>query len=223
MVGKASLWQVWRAELPSGKQIEAGAIRRLELWASVLDPDFKHSRHVARLALQLYDGLARNGSGERNNEREILKLAALLHEVGLSKGVKRHHKATYRLIERLQPPLGLDKDKLRMAAVVSRYHRGALPQAGQKTLTNLSPAERTTAKKLAGILRLANAFDADHKSQIQSIQAATQNGYLQIKAQGYNPRDRSAEAIAAGRHLLETVSHRPIVVRPMRTPSRLRK
>ena len=225
MLGKQSLWRLWRADLPTGKQIQTAATRRLELWAAVLDPDFKHSRHVARLALQLYDALAPNGSanGERNNEREILKLAALLHEVGLSKGVKRHHKASYRLIEKLHPPLGLDKDKLRMAAVVSRYHRGALPRAGQKTLAHISAAERTTARKLAGILRLANAFDADHKTQIQRIQAETQNGYLQIRAQGYNPRARMAENIAAGRHLLEMVCHRPIVVQPMRAGSNHRK
>ncbi|MBV8050719.1 MAG: CHAD domain-containing protein [Acidobacteriaceae bacterium] len=225
MMGKPSLWQVWRAELPNEKQVEAAAIRRLELWASVLDPDFRHSRHVARLALQLYDGLCQNGSGtgDGNKEREILRLAGLLHEVGLSKGVKRHHKAAYRLIEKLQPPLGLDKDKLRMAAVVSRYHRGAFPRSGQKTLTNISPADRTTARKLAGILRLANAFDADHTSQIQRIHAATQNGYLQIKAQGYNPRDRMAEAIAAGRHLLEIVYRRPVVVKPMRPASQAKR
>ncbi|HXY03742.1 MAG TPA: CHAD domain-containing protein [Terriglobales bacterium] len=225
MVGKQSLWQLWRADLPAGRQIEAAAMKRLQLWASALDPDFKHSRHVARLALQLYDGLAQSssGNGNRSNEREILRLAALLHEVGLSKGVKRHHKASYRLIEKLPPPLGLDKDKLRMAGVVSRYHRGALPRSGQKTLVGISPAERITARKLAGILRLANAFDADHKSQIQRIHAATQNGYLQITAQGYNPRHRMAESIAAGRHLLEMISHRPIVVKSARTTRRLKK
>jgi len=223
--GKPSQWQLWRADLPTGKQIETAAMKRMEFWASVLDPDFKHSRHVARLALQLYDGLARNGSGngERKYEREILRLAALLHEVGLSKGVKRHHKTSYRLIEKLQPPLGLDKSKLRMAAIVSRYHRGALPRSGQKALASLGSSERQIAQKVAGILRLANAFDADHKSQIQRIQATAQNGYLQIKAQGYNPRNRMAENIAAGRHLLEIVSHRPIVVKPMRPGSNHRK
>src|SRR5579862_697162 len=218
MSGKPSLWQLWRSELPQGRHIAAAAVKRLELWASALDPDFKHSRHVARLSLQLYDGLAAHdsGNGGQSSEREILRLAALLHEVGLSKGVKRHHKASYRLIEKLQPPLGLDQGKLRLASVVGRYHRGALPRSGQKTLADLSPAERISARKLAGILRLANAFDADHKSQIQRLQATRQNGYLEIRAQGYNPRDRMAETIAAGRHLLELISRRPIVVKPMR-------
>ena len=56
-----SLWQVWRSQLPDRKQTESAALLRLKLWASLLDPDFKHSLHVARLTLQLYDGLAAIG------------------------------------------------------------------------------------------------------------------------------------------------------------------
>lgn len=214
MVGKNSLWQVWRAELPTGKQIESAAFGRLTLWAAALDPDFRHSRHVARLALQLYDGLAIDGHKnlQRKRERDILQIAALLHEVGLSKRKKDHHKATYRMIEKLQPPLGVTPEKLRMAAVVGRYHRGALPQSRQKTLAEVPPSERRVLQKLAGILRLANALDADHHGQIQRLQVTAQNGHLLIAAQGYNPRDRMAERIAAGRHLLEMVCRRPVLV-----------
>ena len=60
MAGKTSLWHTWRAGLPQGEQVKAAALRRLKLWASFLDPDFRHSQHVARLALQLYDGMAKN-------------------------------------------------------------------------------------------------------------------------------------------------------------------
>ncbi len=59
MTGETALWRVWRAQLPQGKDVESIAIQRLKRWASALDPDFRHSKHVVRLALQLYDGLAR--------------------------------------------------------------------------------------------------------------------------------------------------------------------
>jgi CHAD domain-containing protein len=215
MVGKNSLWLVWRSPLPTGKQVEVAALKRLTLWAAVLDPDFRHSRHVMRLALQLYDGMVTDGdkTPEQKKQREILQIAALLHDVGLSKRQKGHHKATYRMIEKLVPPLGVSEEKLRIAAVVSRYHRGALPRTGQATLAHISPSERRLAKKLAGILRLANAFDADHHAQIQRLHATAKNGYFVIAAQGYNPGDRMAENIAAGRHLLEMACRRPIVVK----------
>src|SRR5580692_6344943 len=96
MLGKSSLWQVWRAELPVGKQIESAALSRLKLWASLLDPDFKHSVRVARLALQLYDGLPVKRpptDSDPTDQRAILQAAALLHDVGRSKKEKNHHKA----------------------------------------------------------------------------------------------------------------------------------
>ncbi len=46
MVGRQSLWRVWRAELPSGPQLRAAALSRLRVWAGFLDPDFSHSQRV---------------------------------------------------------------------------------------------------------------------------------------------------------------------------------
>jgi CHAD domain-containing protein len=221
MLGKASLWQVWRAQLPTGKQIESAALSRLKLWASLLDPDFKHSLHVARLALQLYDGLPVRQppvDSEPADQRSILQVAALLHDVGRSEDEKGHHKSTYNLIRRLPPPLGWSQEKMRWVGFVARYHRGVLPGAGQKTLVGLNPSQRQCLLQLAGILRLANAFDADRTGLIQRLEVHQQNGFLQIAAQGYSPRDRIAESIAAARHLLETVYHRPVMVKPLRAP-----
>src|SRR5580693_2331380 len=98
MLGKTSLWTAWRRQLPQGAQVESIALSRLSLWASLLDPDFKHSQHVARLALQLYDGLPAMPGTESREERNMLQLAALLHDVGLSRKDKAHHKTTQKLI-----------------------------------------------------------------------------------------------------------------------------
>jgi len=219
MVGKNSLWQVWRAQLPVGKQIESAALSRLKLWASFLDPNFKHSSHVTRLALQLYDGLpARRASvvSDAAEERNILEVASLMHDVGRSKKEKAHHKATYKLIERLTPPLSWNKEKMHLAAVVARYHRGALPWQGAKTLEGLSPDQKQIVFQLAGILRVANAFDSKADGHVQRLQVRQQNGFLEFAAQGYSPHDRTAESLAAARHLLETVYEQPIMIKPLR-------
>lgn len=213
MLGKNSLWQVWRAGLPVGKQIESAALSRLKLWASFLDPDFKHSMHVARLALQLYDGIQRPANSD---QRSILQLAALLHDVGRSRNEKAHHKASCDLIRKLAPPLSWSEEQMRWVGIVSRYHRGALPRVGQDTLAGLTREERQDVTRLAGILRLANAFDSDRRGRIQHLEVHDHNGFLTIAAQGYSARDRMAEKIAAARHLLETISHRPVIVKPLR-------
>lgn len=218
MIGKNTRWQTWRAHLPHGREIETAAFTRLRLWASLLDPDFSHSCRVARLALEIYDALfpPRDEKPKSPSERTILRLAALLHNVGRSRAEKGHHKAGSRMIEKLEPPLGWTRAGMQMVAAVSRYHRGALPQRGQKTIDALVASERPTAIKLAAVLRLANAFDQDRTRRIDRLKVMEENGVLLILAQGYNPWGRTAESIAAARHLLEMVCRRPIQIKALR-------
>jgi len=216
-MGRDSVWQQWRDELPLGKQIESSALARLKLWGSFLDPDFKHSVHVARLAVELYDSLPlkKLEDSDGKEQRATLRLAALLHDVGLSRKKKGHQKTSYRLIQKVHPPLGWSQEKLSMAAAVARYHRGVLPRNGQQPLAGLTPAQRQITLRLAGILRLANAFDSDRSGRIQRLRVHEDGRILIISAQGYSARSRIAEEIAAARHLLETVLRRPIMIKPL--------
>jgi len=177
MVGPDSLWNVWRAGLPQGKQIQSLATQRMKLWAKALDPDFAHSEHVARLALELYDGLTakrllrRNvGSGNDSGARLSLLMAALLHDVGKSKGNKGHHKTSLELIKTHSTPLGWNPQDMQRAAIVARFHCGALPTPSHKALRDLLPDEQKTTIQLAAILRLANAFDSSHDGHIRWLQ-----------------------------------------------------
>jgi CHAD domain-containing protein len=219
MTGPDSLWRTWRAELPAGRDIELAALNRLQLWAAFRDPDQQHSTRVARFATQLYDGLAasKRGSGLASRDRDILRIAAILHDVGRSERERGHHKISYRLISQMRPPMGYRAQELRTAAIAARYHRGGLPRTGQKTLAELLPFQRPSALRIAAILRLANAFDADHKGRIRRLQLQSENGAFVISAEGYSARERIAVTIAAARHLLERVYRRPVIVRALRT------
>ena len=216
--GKDSLWQLWRAELPKRKEIESAALLRLRLWGSLLDPDFRHSLRVSRFALQLYDGLEANGRlpGRNPRDRAILEMAALLEDVGRAKVEKGHHKTSYRMIRNLTPPLGWPRQNLLATSIVARYHRGALPGTGRETFGNLSAVQRAELLRLVAILRLANAFDASRDGRIGRLRVNGENGFLVIAAEGYSPRDDISETIAAGRHLMETVYKRPVIVKPMK-------
>src|SRR5580704_17549726 len=225
MIGPDSLWQVWRAALPQGKQVQALATRRMKLWANHLDPDFAHSELVAGLALQLYDGLLASGwqpSVDAVSARSSLLAAALLHDVGKSKGEKGHHKTSFDMIRAHGSPLGWKAADLQRAAIVARFHHGALPTRKHKALRHLLPDEQKATTHLAAILRLANALDAAHdgrirRIQIENVQIRTKGKEpLIIAAEGYSPLAPSAQTIAAERHLLETVLHRPVVVRSLK-------
>lgn len=229
MIGPDSLWQLWRAALPQGKQIQALAMQRMKLWANGLDPDFAHSERVASLALQLYDGLLASGwqpAVDAISARSSLLAAALLHDIGKSKGEKGHHKTSFDMIRAHGNPLGWNPADLQRAAIVARFHRGALPTRKHKTLSNLLPDEQKATIQLAAVLRLANALDSAHDGHIRRIQIEEvqfrnkRNEALIIAAEGYSPLGGSAQTIAAERHLLEIVLHRPVVLRPMKSIAR---
>lgn len=252
-VGPDSLWNLWRSGLPQGKQIQETATRRMKLWAKVLDPDFDHSERVARFSLELYDGLMsagllgsapaasvaqQNGTGD---PRASLYAAALLHDVGKVKGQKGHHKESLELIKKHGTPLGWKEEDIQRAAVVARFHCGALPTRGHKLLRDLLPPEQKTTIQLAAVLRLANALDVAHDGHVRKIRIETPvqaknhprrtNGFrhkpaalgkneaLVIGAEGYVEGTPTAQSVAAERYLLESVLRHPVVVRPIKPTS----
>jgi CHAD domain-containing protein len=251
MVGRQSLWRVWRAELPSGPQLRAAAMSRLKLWAGYLDPDFLHSQRVAGLALTLYDGLKDAGlmrasalSGNAKLEpdwRSVLQAAALMHDVGKGKGAdsrhadtrravnrqKNHQKSSYRMIRGLARPLGWSARELEMAAVVARYHRGALPGPRGKIMQVLELPDRPIAMELAAVLRLANALDIPHgrtgSERAPRLEVSVDDHFVLLRVAGYSALDDSAEGVAGARHLLETVLRRPVVVRALRASKGARR
>lgn len=201
MVGPGSLWNVWRAGLPQGKRIPQIATQRMKLWAKALDPDFAHSERVARLALELYDGLDAAGllglssealHGNSAGPRSALYIAALLHNVGKSKGNKGEHKESQELIKAHATPLGWDADTQQQAAVIARFHAGALPVRSHKALRDLLPDQQNTIIRLAAILRLANAFDAEHDGYIRRVKIEDPKPQLRVSSLSSGQNGRSA-------------------------------
>ncbi len=215
MVGQQSLWRVWRSELPSGPQLRVAAMARLRMWASYLDPDFLHSQRVANLSLSLYDGLKKAGLITHNREhdsRAVLHAAALLHDVGRAKGERAHHKDSFKLIRNLAQPLGWSARELQMAAVIARYHRGALPRPRKKSVQLLELPDRRIMLQLAGVLRLANSLDT-HNGTEPKLRVALDDKVILVQAAGYSALEQAAQEVAAARHLLEVVLRRPVLVR----------
>ena len=222
MLGAKSLWNAWRAELPSGAELEEAALEKLRTWAAFLDPAPAHTRLVTRLALRLYDELLQCGIAHiSRDERRILEAGAWLHEVGRS-GSGNGHGAGHRrrgakLVDKLTPPLGWSTQDLAGVSLLVRYHRGPLPDETKKNFAGLSARRTREVMTLIGILRLANAFDADRKQHVSDIGITRQDGLLVIHAKGLQPMSRNAELIARARHLLETMCEIGIVVRPTAT------
>lgn len=217
MAGRSALWPVWRSALPSGTRLEAAALAKLTAWAAYLDPDVSHSRHVGRLALNLFDGLAaagRNGPFSSPRSRRLLHAAALLHNAGRSEGKKGAHKAAYRLISGLEPPVGWTAEEMKRVALIARYYRGAEPRENHKGFSQLDPNEKKTITCLAAVLRLADALDCAHDAAVQGIAVSNGGGFVLLEAAGWKENQENAAEIGGRKHLLEKALGLPVIVRP---------
>jgi CHAD domain-containing protein len=215
MVGKASLWLLWRSELPSGPTLEKAALEKLRVWAAGLDPDPRHAIHVTRLAVSLYDGLSQCGILKfQNDDRRILRAAALLHEIRRSKSGNGHQKRSYRMISKMKPPFGWSDEEMKCVAAIARHHRGRIPQMSDSSFVGLSPKRRSELMPIIGILRLANALDEPQDQSISRVLVERREGAVVLSVQGLQEMSPNAERIARARYLLETACGMPIMLRP---------
>jgi exopolyphosphatase/guanosine-5'-triphosphate,3'-diphosphate pyrophosphatase len=129
--------------------------------------DEHHGRQVARLATDLFDqtiplhGLA-------NDDRELLGLAGLLHDIGQHVSTDGHHKHTAYLIQhgRLRGFSPYEVDEL---AALARYHRGGDPRRGHELFANLDDAGQEKVARLAALLRVADGLDRARASGVDRI------------------------------------------------------
>jgi exopolyphosphatase/guanosine-5'-triphosphate,3'-diphosphate pyrophosphatase len=129
--------------------------------------DEPHARHVARLALELFDQ-TRSLHGLGVADRKILHAAALLHDVGQFVSYKAHHKHSLYLISHSELPNFTNRE-MRLVANVARYHRKGDPAPHHPTFTELRDEEQERVARLASLLRLADSLDREHVQRVESL------------------------------------------------------
>lgn len=128
-----------------------------------------HAKEVRRLSMMLFDNADKKLFSMKEKEREYLKAAALLHDIGYFVEEKGHNKHSMRLI--IENGLeGFNYTETKIIACIARYHRGSLPDKNEHEYYNtLEKSERKIVKRLGGILKLADGLDKDHKKLIEDI------------------------------------------------------
>ncbi len=155
--------------------------------------DEPHGACVAHLATRLFDELrAEHGLGARH--RLLLEVAALLHDVGIYVNLRGHHKHTQYLLA-VSDIFGLSREDLALVSNVARYHRRALPQRAHLPYMALDRETRLDVQKLGGILRVANALDADHLQKVRDVRVLREEGVLVLLVDGAG--DLTLERLAA--------------------------
>jgi exopolyphosphatase/guanosine-5'-triphosphate,3'-diphosphate pyrophosphatase len=137
-------------------------------FANRVDHDTTHGEHVRQLARQLFHQL-HDVHGVPDDRGVVLEVAALLHDVGEVVNVRGHHKHSEYMIRWARIP-GLDDPTREMVALLARTHRKDAARAKQIIAESPLPKDqRGQLRKLAGLLRIADGLDCEHRSRVEQV------------------------------------------------------
>jgi exopolyphosphatase/guanosine-5'-triphosphate,3'-diphosphate pyrophosphatase len=173
--------------------------------------DATHGRHVAQIAVRLFDELKLE-HGLESRDRLLLEVAALLHDIGLYVNLRGHHKHSQYLIS-VSEIFGLSREDLQIAGNVARYHRRALPQRSHIPYMALDRETKLVVNKLAAILRVANALDADHQQKVKNVQTRMEAGAIVFEVEGAGDLTMERLALLARGDFFQEAFGRRVVFR----------
>jgi exopolyphosphatase/guanosine-5'-triphosphate,3'-diphosphate pyrophosphatase len=140
---------------------------KVDRFAEACGVDLAHARQVARLAVEIYDGL-REFFDLPPSDRRLLDAAARMQDVGYLISYDGHHKHSYHLIlhSRLE---SFSPEELEIVANVARYHRGAEPKPKHENFRGLDDDDRLRVAQMAAVLRLAGGLDRSHNQIVRGV------------------------------------------------------
>ena len=168
-------------------------------FARRLEYDQRHAEHVRELGIMLFDQLQAVHHLPAQS-RVLLEAGALLHDVGHMVSHRGHHKhGEYLALN--GDIVGLEGRDRAVVATLVRYHnRKSQPAGHHVAYSSLHNNDQRIARRLAAILRIAEALDHSHRQRVTTLHASFQRGAvgLQIQARGDATEDlrdaqRSAE------------------------------
>jgi exopolyphosphatase / guanosine-5'-triphosphate,3'-diphosphate pyrophosphatase len=131
--------------------------------------DESHGRRVAQFCQIIIDALIPHYAfGPR--DPLLLRAAGILHDIGDYVRYDSHHKHSHYLIEN-SDLIGFSQEERTVVANIARYHRKSLPDLTHANFAELSKPNRDRVRKLAAILRIADALDREHLGKVESLRA----------------------------------------------------
>lgn len=171
---------------------QAEVVRSAQIIARQYKTNANHFTHVAFLAGRLFEE-TQELHQLTSHDALLLKVAAILHEIGGFVSPKAHHKHSQYLILNSEI-FGLGHLDVEIVALVARYHRNSGPKPTHPTYRTLSTPDRIRVAKLAAILRVADALERTHSQRVRDISVAIRRSKLAITLHG--PSDAAVERLA---------------------------
>lgn len=179
-----------RAESLLGDNSRLSDLRRANArrLAQQLDPDAQHAETAARLAVQIFDqtkDLHKLG----RKARQLLEMAAIVHNVGLFISHAAHHKHTYYVVRHSEQLTGFTERERELLALIARYHRRGHPSPKHAEFNRLSSKDQQMVTKLAGILRVAIGLDRSHQALVSKVNVSFDSKAEELSLEAVSDRD----------------------------------
>jgi exopolyphosphatase/guanosine-5'-triphosphate,3'-diphosphate pyrophosphatase len=154
---------------------------QVDRFAEACGVNLMHSRHVAKLAAEIYAGLCELYDLPAG-DRRLVEAAARMQDVGYLISYEGHHKHSYHLIlhSRLQ---AFRPEELELIANVARYHRGSDPKNKHDNYSSLTEGDQQRVCQMAAVLRVAGGLDRSHNQIVRGMQVVGSPGQIELIVQ----------------------------------------
>lgn len=171
--------------------------------------DELHAKTVAKHAVSIFDQTAiLHGYG--SDERLLLELGALLHDIGQFVTHTGHHKHSAYLINACHF-VGLSEREQHVVAAIARYHRKSAPKPSHPEYARLDEEDRRRMLVLAAITRVADAFDRGHASNVSGIKVKFTETNVVFRAESTGDLALERWAVEKKCKLFEEVFQRQLI------------
>ncbi|WP_026884561.1 HD domain-containing protein [Clostridium akagii] len=146
--------------------------------------DKEHAQIVKRLALKIFD-CTKKVHRLGNEERLLLEISAILHDIGKFVNLNEHGYFCYSLIHN-EEILGLSDKNLNIVANIVRYHDEEIPTAAHENYKRLTYSDKLTVSKLASILKLSEALNISKKDKFKEFDIRMDDKKVYFTVEAYN-------------------------------------
>ncbi|MGZ4690500.1 MAG: Ppx/GppA phosphatase family protein [Acidimicrobiia bacterium] len=167
-----------------------------------------HSRHVARLSLDLFDQ-TRELHGLDDNDRELLEYGALLHDIGEHVSHDNHDRHAAYLVAHGQLR-GFDPEEILALTALVRWHRRGEPKASDDLVGELDDPTRERVRRLTALLRIADGLDRSRKQVITALAARVSPSLVLLRLQTNGDPELELWGARRKRELFEKVFDRDL-------------
>jgi exopolyphosphatase/guanosine-5'-triphosphate,3'-diphosphate pyrophosphatase len=148
----------------------------------IYDLQKEHAEHVSNISLSLFDQLS-SLHGMSYSERKLLKVASLLHDIGITVSYYGHSLHAFYLIMNSRINGLTHKETLLVASIAASHGKNSLKKEWLTEYKSLlSPNDLKTINKLSVILKLSECLDRSETRVIKAVECIIDKENVRLKA-----------------------------------------